>query len=292
LLHNCRCAGRSDLWRLLRSPFVRQSKALLCWCWLARHRLSLHCNKISCKINRRSLPEGRWRVRLRLGFLLLPQSHTMLFVSWRWQSNGWWPVNSNNISMAISLRNRVLQLAPKAAQSCVQTFPIAPSPKREYPIVIEKPYKSSNLHLNGDSCLSGLPAFVNMGTEFCTTAECVVSRAYMASKVVSPRQRLRFTCCGPLLQTLPYQRARRCFFRHAPEGTPTQEAVYHPRVGCAFSKHAIVRYTLVPCHCCNPPETGAQAGCSSQRMMLPPWLLGKAALRPVKWLAGVLVIIA
>ncbi|MFM7980015.1 MAG: hypothetical protein ACKPKO_11935, partial [Candidatus Fonsibacter sp.] len=43
---------------------------------LVLDRLSLHCNNI----NRRSLPEGRWCVRLRLGFLiLLPQSLTMCF---------------------------------------------------------------------------------------------------------------------------------------------------------------------------------------------------------------------
>jgi hypothetical protein len=49
---------------------------LLCWCWLARHRLSLHCNSI----NRWNLPERRWRVRLRLGFLLLSTTaHDVLF---------------------------------------------------------------------------------------------------------------------------------------------------------------------------------------------------------------------
>jgi hypothetical protein len=128
---------------------------LLCWCWLARHRLSIHCNNI----NRRSIPEGRWRVRLRLGFLLLPQSLTMfrfvMVVAKQWMVG--------IISMAISLRYRVLQVAPKAAQACAQPFPITPSPKHEYPLVIEKPYNSLKLYLNGDSWLSGVPAFVEHG---------------------------------------------------------------------------------------------------------------------------------
>jgi hypothetical protein len=90
---------------------------------------------------------------------------------------------------------------------------------------------------------------------------CVVSRACMASKGASPRQRLR----DPLVAghyCQPYRtdtQAAASSAKLASESIPTQEAVYLPRVGCDFSQ---ARHF---CHCRNPPEAGR-----SNQKILPP----------------------